>query len=157
MSPSSSKNDVAQIQLPEVIDERADLDALFGKTRPVVRIDCGKVKRINSVGIRTLMLTLVRLEKEGAKLVFTELTPPMVEASDFISNLLPKGVTVESIFLPYCCTACQHLFMVLHPTAQIAGKGSAIEHSECVKCGGDAEFDHVPELYFKWISSLASE
>lgn len=138
----------ARIQLPEVIDERVDLAVLFGKTRPNLRISCANVKRINSVGLRGLKATLARLEREGAQLVFEAITPPLIEAIDFISNLIPAHSRIESVFVPYCCTACMQNFLVLYPFDQLKEKQSEIEYEKCVNCGKVARFDHMPELYF---------
>lgn len=149
MAANSSPNDVVKVQLPEVIDERLDLALVVGKTHPKMELNCSNLKRINSVGIRNFKATLNRVRIEGGHITFVGVTPPLMEAMDFVSNLVPPEASIESVYLPYCCTACAHAFQELQPYAGIEDRQEELETSVCPKCGKIAEFDNIPEIYFK--------
>lgn len=122
---------------------------LFGNPKPLFRVDCGSVKRINSVGVRSLKMALRRMTIDGSKFVLEGVTSPLVEAIDFVSNLLPDGTVIESVYLPYACPDCMQSFQVLFRTGDLAKDLSNAESAPCPQCGKDAEFDHMPEVYYK--------
>lgn len=137
------------VQLPEVIDERVDFVKVIGKSMPDMLIDCSQLKRINSVGVRNLKIALNRLRIDGSKLTFVGISPPLTEAMDFVSNLIPEEATIESIYLPYCCTGCGLQFQELNPYAGLSARRDQLMTAVCPKCGKSAEFDNLPEIYFK--------
>jgi hypothetical protein len=111
-------------------------------------LDFSQIKRINSVGIRDLKVCLNRLRIESAEIVFVGVTPPIMEARDFVSNLFPENSKIESVYLPYVCSACQLSFLNLVPAGELKGHQEDLMRSPCIRCGHTSEFDHVAELYF---------
>ena len=149
MSKENSTTEISKVTLPEVIDERIDLDRLFGKPKGQLNLHFGEVKRITSMGIRAFKMSLDRLKAEKVSIVLVEVTPPIIEAMDFISNLIPLGSRIESVLLPYSCRECKNDFMVLHPFQDLSTKQTELESAPCTLCGKASEFDHLKEIYFK--------
>ncbi len=113
-----------------------------------LRVNLGGVTRLNSTGVRE-WLRFVR-ELKIDTFVLEECTVPFVQQIGMIFNMAPPS-SVLSIYLPFFCQACNHSVSVLAATQ--AARDVATTPDRCPKCGGDMEFDELPEVYLDWIGA----
>ena len=74
-----------------------------------------------------------------------------MEQINLISNFTAGGV-VESIYVPFACSACKTELVGLFKTEDLKKMGGNIPELKCTKCGGSAVFDDIPEEYFGFLS-----
>lgn len=143
--------DATVLSLEGVLDESAILESLFLDTRPHIRLNLRKVKRINSCGVREWINALKSLPADRT-LEFWECSPAMVKQFNIIVNFAGPG-KVRSIMAPYFCSACvkreeQVLEIEAHREALAQKRAPAFN---CPTCGGAMEFDDFEERYFQFV------
>ena len=144
------------VQLLGVIDESTQIFELIEKNLPakVVRVNCKKIDRINSGGVRTWIRCFKELHSRGVQVIYEECPPQIVEQINMISNFIAGG-TIESIYLPYSCQDCKAPLMQLAPVARLK-ISRELPVLSCPKCGGKVNFDEFPEDYFVFLDRDAA-
>ena len=139
-----------KIELEGVIDESTDFSKVLASMEgQVVVIDCEKVKKINSSGVKSWINFFQEFNKKNTvKLV--KLSIVLVEQLNSVMNFA-CGAEIESIFVPYVCQDCgkesSHLMDV-----SFLRKMTTLSEAPCPHCeGGHAEFDDLPEEFFSFL------
>jgi DNA-directed RNA polymerase subunit RPC12/RpoP len=137
------------ITLSGTIDENDDFSKLIGQPQGKVHIKCKGVTRINSMGVKNWIKFFSALGTK-ATLEFSELTTPLVENSNMIQNFVPRG-SVQSVMVPYRCTACSTNLVAEMKTAAIIQAEFNPPAVNCPKCAASAEFDDMPDEFFAFL------
>lgn len=137
------------IRLSGSIEESVDFNKLIGPTATEIQVNCKGVSRINSVGVKAWIKYFKGLSDQGVKITFVECSTAIVEQINLISNFTCGG-TVESIFVPFSCTQCHAELLGLYKVESLKKAGFKIPPLKCTKCGGEAEFDDIPDEYFNF-------
>jgi anti-anti-sigma regulatory factor len=138
-------------KLSGTIEENTNLDEAIGPNKPQMEINCKNVSRINSIGIKGWIKYFQNCQSKGSKLVFVECSTAIVEQINLISNFTCGG-TVESIYLPYCCTKCRAELAGLLKVEDLKKMNMNLPTLNCNKCDGKAEFDDIPEDYLAFLN-----
>lgn len=139
-----------KISIEGIIDESADFKQLIPSTDPVVHIHCGKIARINSVGVKLWGEYFKAFRASGRQVRFFELSPVLVSTMNYISSFIQKPELV-SLCVPYLCEGCQAVNLKTITPDEARSKVSELGSTACSKCGKTAELDATPEEYFSAI------
>jgi eukaryotic-like serine/threonine-protein kinase len=148
-----------RVAFDEIIDEssRAVLDMLFANVgQGTIEVDCGRLARINSEGVRLLSKALKVVAGKGVKLVFQRCTPSLIEHVNTYDGFLSGG-TVESIMAPYMCRKCGKATSVYMTCEAVVEQGLQPQPVPCESCGGSATFDDYPDFYFGFLRARVKE
>jgi anti-anti-sigma regulatory factor len=119
----------------------------------LVRINCGEVRRINSVGIRAWIMNMKELDKRGIAYVLSECSLAIVEQMNQIQSFVPGG-KVESVQAPFVCKACKREFSTIIAKDKLVEFGKPGEHlptASCPHCkSSNTSFDDLAE-YFSFV------
>jgi hypothetical protein len=74
-----------------------------------------------------------------------------VEQLNLIMNFTCGG-TVESIYVPFCCTSCKKGLVALFKVEDLRRAKLKIPDVRCNHCAGTATFDDIHEEYFKFLA-----
>ena len=100
------------VRLAGVISETSKLEVPDPRGRRVV-IDPGAVERINSLGVRSWLGMMERLEASASEVVFMNLPPVLVSQASMISSFLGRA-RVETFLSPWICPSCDTTHDQLH-------------------------------------------
>lgn len=150
-----TREGVNYLKLGGVIDEDNDLAALESKlgTGSLV-INLAEVDRINSCGVRDWVNWLGRVEKNGARSILVECSPPIVSQINLVHNFTGAGV-VKNFYAPYFCPRCEKEKLLLLETRDLVQNGPPFTAPmcRCDECDGPMEFDDMEESYFAFLSN----
>ena len=138
------------IRLSGSIEESVNFEQLIGEVPQEVIVNCKGIPRINSVGVKGWISYFKKLQEKGVKIRFQECSTAIVEQINLISNFTCGG-EVESIYVPFSCGNCNTELVGLFPTTALKQANFQIPALKCTKCGGQAEFDDIPEEYFHFL------
>jgi hypothetical protein len=130
------------------IDEFAQLPGPE-KLGPAPVVDLAAVRRVNSLGVRKWIQFLAALQDRPVTLL--RCSPPMVEQINCIRNFRGHA-SIKSVLLPYACDNCSRVNYVpleVGPNAV----SSVPDTSRCEQCGGECEFDDLPERYLSFTTA----
>lgn len=139
-----------KIQLEGVVDETTDFSKILGSMEgQVVIIDCERVKKINSTGVKHWINFFQDFNKKNT-VKLERLSIVLVEQLNSVMNF-GCGAEIVSIYVPFVCQDCEsesnHLMEV-----SFLRKMQSISTVTCPHCeGGTAEFDDLPEEYFSFL------
>jgi anti-anti-sigma regulatory factor len=145
------KGDVLAVRLIGSVEENVVFDKLIGAPPAALDINCKEISRINSVGVKSWIKFFQSCQAKGTKLRFLECSTPIVEQMNLISNFVCNGI-VESVYVPFSCKKCRTEMVGLFSTEDLKKMKFKLPLLKCNKCGGDAEFDDIPEEYFSFLS-----
>jgi CheY-like chemotaxis protein len=117
---------------------------LAGEAR--VAFDLSEVRRLNSVGA-CRWAELVQ-ELRGRELVFLRCSLEFASHAAMTVGLVGEG-RVESVHAPYACERCGHAELRLLQVAALRDRRPPV--LRCAACGGELEFDDIPERYFSFL------
>lgn len=130
--------------LEGVIDENVDFSSLIAGSDGTLRINCKAVKRINSAGIRNWVVHFEKARKSGLQLIFSQLSPTLVEQVNFIPQLalLPE---IESLGILFGCEKCDSTLVRYHSPDEAARLDGNYERITCPSCDHPMDYDDDPE------------
>ena len=133
------------------IDEKFDPSAFAGR-RGVVVFDLGGVERITSNGVLQWITALKSLD--AVYYCFVNCRPCMVDQFNLVHGFGQRGELI-SFFARFACRDCgQEVDRLI----DLRDDFELVEDlrppdARCPKCGGAAEFDELPEMYFRHVRS----
>lgn len=145
-------NESLKLTLAGTVDESDDLKKIIGSIlmdTPII-INCKGISRINSLGVKKWIQFFGELSKMGAKLVFEEVSGPLIENLNMITNFLGTG-KVTSAMVPYLCSKCRHKFAKAVNVDEIKKSNFSLPSEKCEKCSAASNFDDIPEEYFAFL------
>jgi anti-anti-sigma regulatory factor len=145
-----AKGDALLVKLSGSIEESVNFEALIGPTPSKLIVNCKEIPRINSVGVKAWIKYFGALQQKGTQLTLLECSAAIVEQINLISNF-SCGAAVESVYVPFSCGSCGAELFGLFPTETLKKNGLQVPSVKCTKCGGQAEFDDIPEEYFGFL------
>jgi hypothetical protein len=148
-SPSSIPN---ALTLEGVIDETTDFQKLIGNPKAELRLNCREIRRINSGGIRNWTKYFTALLSGGVKVTLEECSPQVVEFLNQVTESTNRGISIESVHVPYFCEACDKEVLSLHSVEQLKQAGCQVSDTKCPTCGGSASFDDISAQFFRFMS-----
>jgi CheY-like chemotaxis protein len=115
-----------------------------------IQLDMAGVRRLNSVGACRWAETVQLLR--GREISFLRCSLEFTSHAAMTTGMLGSG-KVESTFAPYACAACgQGELRLLQMAAVLDDRGLRPPVLRCPRCGGDLEFDDIPERYFSFLT-----
>lgn len=145
------RGDALLVKFAGSIEENVDFTTLIGApTAPKMDLYLKEVPRINSVGVKAWIRYFSNVASKGVQLRFFECSTSIVEQINLISNFVCGG-SVESMYVPYCCSTCGTELLGLFRTADLKKINFKVPDLKCSKCGGVARFDDIPEEYFGFL------
>jgi len=136
-----SVGEVVDVQLGGWITETSNLDLSKIPAGPPVTIDVGDVRVINSIGCRDWMQFLTAVCSQSPSVTIRRLSPMFAFHASTIRNLLARA-QVESMLLPWACSACEHYVELLQDA-----KAKIPATSSCPKCRGEMVLDTFTGVY----------
>lgn len=137
------------VNLEGVIDENFDfqkvLGGISGKT---LFINCEKVKKINSIGVKAWISFFQDFNKVN-EVTYQNMSIVLVEQLNSVMNFA-CGAKIESIMAPFMCPDCGHESSS-QLTVDFLRRSTTIADAKCPNCGSLAEFDDMPEEYFSFL------
>ena len=114
-----------------------------------VLIDLAGLKYINSGGVRNWIVFMSQAKETlpAANFQFENFPSTFVRQVASIQGFLPPGSSVNSFFVPFYCSDCDHSTEQVFPKQKDLLK--KIMTIPCPKCGGKMEIDAVPEHYLE--------
>ena len=138
------------VRLSGSIEENVNFEQLIGPPGPELEVSSKEVPRINSLGVKAWIKYFQECKAKGTKLKFVECSTAIVEQMNLISNFSCGGI-VESIYVPFSCSHCNSEFVGLFRTEDLRKSNLELPEVKCPKCSNVAEFDDIPEEYFRFI------
>jgi anti-anti-sigma regulatory factor len=138
------------VELSGAIEENVHFEQLIGNFEGDLSVNCRGVTRINSVGVKTWIRYFQNLKLQGKVFQFVEVSYPLIEQLNMISNFAAGG-EVESILLPFSCIKCQNEFVASCKTAELKAHQLKIPRVKCEKTDCAALFDDDPEEYLYFL------
>jgi hypothetical protein len=145
------KGDCLVVHLSGSIEESVNFDQLIGPANQKIEVHCKEVLRINSIGVKSWIKYFQTYQAKGLAITFIECSSAIVEQLNLISNFNCGG-TVESIYVPFCCTVCKTEFIGLFTTESIKKNNLQVSDQTCPKCSNKAAFDDIPDEYFGFLT-----
>jgi anti-anti-sigma regulatory factor len=133
-----------------------DESAVFARDHGLcgrVTVDLQGITRLNSCGVRHWLDFLGSLA-EVEELVLRRCAVPFVTQLNTVVGMRGKA-RVESIMAPFACRDCG-----AESVREVVLTGETVEDPEsavvqaagpCAECGGELEFDDLPERYFAFL------
>jgi hypothetical protein len=138
------------VTLEGQIDETFSLEKELPEPGESLDLNCLKINRINSTGVKKWMQYLQSIMKKS-KIKFLAVSPALIEQFNLISNFGANGEVV-SIALPYGCTKCGSVFTVVKTVSELTKIHGQVGNEKCPHCGDlNSEFDDVPEEYLSFL------
>ena len=135
------------LKLSGEVVETIDLAATVGSTLPDTVLNCKKISRLNSHGVKDWISFFAAETAKGTRLRFVECSPPVVEQINLIMNFVCGGV-IESLYVPFCCQTCKKNSVCLYRIKDLRRADLDNLHAVCRHCKGKAVFDDIPDEYF---------
>jgi hypothetical protein len=151
----SEKGNRLFFKLNGIVDDQANFDQVFGAIPPApaeFHIHCNQITRINSVGVKAWIKFFQAVQAKHVKVVYYECSPPLVLQMNLVFNFLCGG-RVESFQAGYSCESCENPFLAVLNSASLQKDGFKPPLLKCPKCNESAEFDDIPKVYFKFLTS----
>lgn len=141
-----------------VINENTDFSQIDLKSAKLVYLDLKEVKTLNSMGLRNWVLWVKQI-KDSTQMIVRHCPRTVVDQMNILHGFLPMGAVVESFFIPYTCSSCQHEENYLairgrdykEGTVDSKEGASILNTRPCVKCKETMEMDVVPARYFNFL------
>jgi rubredoxin len=137
-----------------VIDESADLDTVVGdppNPPTELHIDCRKVDRINSMGVKAWISYFKKAQAKRVKLHFWNVSQPILQQINQVQNFACGG-TVHSFEASFECENCEHVFNLMLKSEDVKAAGMEIADQKCPACGAEeGVFDEIPDVYLKFL------
>ena len=131
------------------IDENADFTELRRRLKGPLIFDLGRVRRINSCGVREWVNFVRDVGQAGSPLTFVACSPAIVTQLNMIYNFRGQAKVV-SFLAPYVCSACEtEEEKLLDVGAHFPGRSREPPAFTCSRCSGAMEFDDLPERYLE--------
>ncbi len=135
------------------LDENGELPNLSGEISGRLEINLEHLTMINSLGCRNWVNWIKTIHaKQGVFLV--KCSPPFVTQVNILHGFIPKGVTIESFFVPYYCEPCEYQENVLVHVDKEHALPS--DDRTCPKCQGAMELDVVKTIYFRFLQKKSA-
>jgi hypothetical protein len=132
------------------VDENADFAELRRRLTSPAVFDLGRVRRINSCGVRE-WVNFVR-DLGAIDLTFVACSPAIVTQLNMIYNFRGHA-KVASFLAPYVCASCENEEeKLLEVASHFAGRTREPPEFACARCGGPMEFDDLPERYLAFLN-----
>jgi len=149
---SREENGAQLIILSGTINEDTNLLESCPVDRKQVIFDCGKVQRINSVGVKNWIQFMKHLSQEGISVTLRECSVSLVEQINMIKDFIPSSAKIESVQLPYYSSDLDQDFTKTFTLdalkASFPNPPAAMDEN-----GKEAEFDDIPEEYLAFIKA----
>lgn len=146
------------VSLDGVIDDDVNWEQSLGypPSPPTeIHLECSKVSRINSVGVKGWIDYFHRLEVKKVPLHMWKCSPAIIQQINQVENF-KCGATIHSLQASFSCDSCQHIFYETLTIKEILDQKLVIAHKKCPKCGASAAFDDLPKIVFKFLVREAS-
>ena len=147
-----AEGQLTYIVLAGVIDERFDAGSVASSiSTKLVVINCARVTRISSFGVRQWLQLMEVIEKEAEKLYLVECSSKFIDQLNMFAGFIGRG-QVLSFYAPYVCESCGASRSILFRVDQ---DREMIESGQppnftCRTCRGPEYFDDDPNTYFEW-------
>jgi len=121
------------------------------KDEPRIDFDASAVRYISSAGVRGWCQFLKTLD-DDKEYTFRHCSMAFASQAAMVPMVIGKG-TVVSLEAPYFCEACDREELRLLETRALLHDGQRIVPPQlaCSSCGGELEFDDVPDRYFAFL------
>ncbi len=124
----------------------------------ILILDLEHVRSLNSMGLRNWMLW-IRSLKSRSQTFFRNCPRVVVDQMNILQGFLPMGAVVESFFVPYWCSSCEHEENHLATRGRDFMEGTVdtpegltlTETRPCPVCSGQMEWDIIPLKYFAFL------
>ncbi len=149
------RRDGCVLKLSGTINESFEGRKILSAVRGDVVFDMGEVNRITSYGVREWMGMLRQLH--GRYVGFIHCKPAIVAQFNMITGFGCGGQLI-SLYAPYVCARCGAESELLIDLRRDAGmiENFALPERRCEACGGESEFDDLPEAYFSFFSGTSA-
>lgn len=139
---------VVKFILSGTITEKSDFTPLLQKKATRIVIDLGGIERINSGGVGEWVTFVNKLSSPPREVILDRCSSPIVQQFNMISTMRGKA-RVRSVMVPYLCADCgaEHQNTLNLETSSPKSVPTVIP---CTSCGGQMEFDDLPEAYFSF-------
>ena len=137
-----------RLTLNGCIDEYADLSVIRSVEEGALVLDLSGVRRINSIGVREWILSMMTIPPEVA--VFWErVSVPMVSQLGMIANFHGHS-RIRSFYAPYFCSSCRaDQARLLSTSEDFRDEAQSPPPQECEHCERVLEFDDVESDYLQ--------
>jgi hypothetical protein len=135
-----------------IITEKSDFSPLLQKKAEHVVLDLSEVERINSAGVGGWIVFVKSLTSSRKEVILDRCSVPIVHQMNMLTNMT-GGAKIRSVQLPYVCNNCgaeqqETLDLEAHSPSSIQLQLT------CPECGGEMEFDEMPDGYFTFYRRL---
>lgn len=136
-----------------VINEDVDFSNIFGFTTPPkdLHINCERVLRINSMGIKMWSVYFQALRAAKVRLKFYDCSPAIIEQCGYVANFI-RADEIVSLGLRFFCQGCSRESVVTSTPAELKALKFRIPSRKCENCGANADFDEIADEYFSFIN-----
>lgn len=142
------------VVLKGILDHSFNVSATKLERADSLLLNMHEVTFMNSSGIRQFINWIRDIEKNFGKLrVILTLVPPTVNRQlSTMTSHLPSQLSIDSVYLPYYCDACdsedRSRLVTMQDVARAQSLESLVDRVPCPKCSAPMEFDAVMDQYF---------
>ena len=140
------------IQLSGALDENANLPDNSSVFPGDLILDMENVNPINSLGCRNWVIWIKSVKAQGV-IKFVKCSSAVIGQANVLNGLFPDHAQVDSLFVPYLCSACNlsHKVLVNSKDVFVNGKIGIAEEIPCPNCGGSQSMNISPKTYFNFL------
>lgn len=147
---------ITHIRLTGTIDEGFNPEIMLGDVRGHVLLDCGRVERISSFGVRKWMEFTRAVPPSVHGIYLLHLPPFFVDQLNMVEGF--AGVaTVLSFLAPYTCPTCNEdrtRLVDARADRDVIMSGQAPAHN-CPVCGSQLQFADLPSEFFDYVRAVS--
>jgi anti-anti-sigma regulatory factor/DNA-directed RNA polymerase subunit RPC12/RpoP len=132
-----------------VVDENTNFNDQIGSGFTEAVLDCKKITRMNSMGVKFWINYFSALTSNGVKVTLSNCAPPVVDQMSLVDTF-HSNCHIESVMVPYECVSCKSEFLTTMTTTELKEKLD-IPEEKCVKCSQKAVFSDIEEEYFAFL------
>lgn len=147
-----AEGQLTYIVIAGVIDERFDAGSVTSSINTkLVVVNCARVTRISSFGVRQWLQLMEVIEQKAEKLFFVECSSKFVDQLNMFAGFAGRGQII-SFYAPYACEGCGAARPILFRVDQdkdMIERGQPPSYT-CRVCRGQEHFDDDPNTYFEW-------
>ena len=143
----------AQVTMSGSIDEDVDFAKIVPAGANKLMVNLGKIKSINSCGIREWMRWIVSMTGQFREIQFVECPKVIVDQINMVQGFLPANGRVESFYVPFYSEESDEEKMILFVHGKEFSESGSIEVPEVRDSESNVmEMDVVEAKYFKFLT-----
>jgi anti-anti-sigma regulatory factor/DNA-directed RNA polymerase subunit RPC12/RpoP len=138
-----------KVKISGVIDENTSFISQIGTGFKELDVDCLKISRLNSMGVKYWINYFSGLTNSGTKVSLQKCSPAIMDQMSLVDTF-HSNCHIESVMVPYECVNCKSE-SVTEISTKTLRVNLEIPDGKCPKCSNKSVFADIAEEYFAFL------